>query len=313
MNKLLFFCIASAILIFSLIGINLAPIINFKVGNNWYDASCSKISDKIKYTEDSSLTKLGLSKQEDKDERISDLKRDKNRCNRRKAMAGLEYTAFNLNLILGFTCTFLGFLNYFDIKKIEITGLIGLGSGVVGFVLTLVYVIESGLVFNDSDSDNLLRLDSDGAILEWKGNSYKCIFYDKNDKFSLYRRFSDYGNKYYNYIKEVEYMIEDENYKFQQCVSPYGSSSYIKTLFENCKDLEEEKSTSSKQPYVNGSTKLGDCDKLYYFKGYDDYSNKNLYDRWLTTIIFSCFILLLNIGLAVFGFLLFNSSGQTNI
>ena len=164
MNKLLFFCIASAILIFSIIGINLAPIINFKVGKNWYDASCSKINDKIKYTEDSSLTKLGLSKQEDKDKKISDLKRDKNRSNRRKAMAGLEYTAFNLNVIIGFTCTFLGFLNYFDIKKIEITGLIGLGSGVVGFVLTLVYVIESGLVFNDSDSDNLLRLDSDGAM-----------------------------------------------------------------------------------------------------------------------------------------------------
>ena len=103
MNKLLFFCIASAILIFSIIGINLAPIINFKVGKNWYDASCSKKSDKIKYTEDSSLTKLGLSKQEDKDKKISDLKRDKNRSNRRKAMAGLEYTAFNLNVIIGFT------------------------------------------------------------------------------------------------------------------------------------------------------------------------------------------------------------------
>ena len=149
-------------------------------------------------------------------------------------------------------------------------------------------------------------------MVQWKGNNYKCIFYNKNDKFSLYLRFSDYGNKYLNYRKEVYYMVEDENYKFQQCTFSFGSSSHIKTFFEYCKNLEES-SIPKKYEYFNGSTKLGDCDKLYYLDRYGDYTYKNLYDRWLTTIIFSCFILLLNIGLAVFGFLLFNSSGQTNI
>lgn len=154
--NLIFFCIASAILIFSVITINLAPVINGLVGNghyktngdstdnSWSDISCGYYTGVIKDIED-----FGTDTQEIKDKKIKANKNERTRCNRKKAMVSLEYVAFNLNLILAFICALLGFLQYLDIKKIEIIGIIGLGCGVVGFVLTLVYVIESGLVFTD--------------------------------------------------------------------------------------------------------------------------------------------------------------------
>ena len=217
------------------------------------------------------------------------------------------------------------------IKNIEITGLIGLGCGFVGFVLTLVYIIESSLVFTDIDDSYDLRIDSDGAVLELKGNEYKCIFYDKDDKFSLFRRYSDYGNKYLNYKKEVRHKTEDNNYEFMGCT--YSKSGYIPlsgisdirhlltypfdelfTYNELCKELDQKIFSLPKIEYEdNKGTRMGDCTKLYYFNNSPDYEKKNKYDRWLTSIILSCFALIFNIGIAIFGFLLFNSSGKTNL
>ena len=338
MNKLLFFCISSALLLFSIIVVNILP----PIGGDWFDAACNSISDDQKYLEDYSLEDLGKITNSVKDEVIDIYKRNKKICSRKKAMIPLQYTAFNLNIIFGFICAFLGFLHYFDIKNIEVTGIIGLGCGVIGFVLTLVYVIESGLVFNDIDSDHNLRIDSDGALFELDGNEYKCIFYNKNDKFALLRKYSDFGNKFLNYNKDLQHMGEDKNYEYKGCTSSIpssGSSSSFASIFGNrsgpgahyldkfdaldilfyneyCKSLDEKKITFSKKEYAdNNGKKIGDCNKLYHFPqpSLANYYNKNLYDRWLTTIILSCFILLLNIGVAIFGFLLFNSSGKTNL
>ena len=38
--------------------------------------------------------------------------------------------------------------------------------------------------------------------------------------------------------------------------------------------------------------------------------NKYLFDKWITSIIFSCLIIVSDIGLAIFGFLLFKSDGS---
>ena len=59
------------------------------------------------------------------------------------------------NIIFSFICAFAGYLLYKNISSDgKYIGLIGLGFGVVGFVLTLVYVIESGLVFTDISVDD---------------------------------------------------------------------------------------------------------------------------------------------------------------
>ena len=63
--------------------------------------------------------------------------------------------------------------------------------------------------------------------------------------------------------------------------------------------------------YFSSSGHSGNnCKKLYldtYPSGVD---NKYVFDRWVSTIIFSCFIAACCIGLAIFGFLLFKSDGS---
>lgn len=335
MNKLLFFCISSALLLFSIIALNLAP--GFKYGSEWYDESCKSISDDLKYFEDDFS-----GNKETKDEFKKFYKKNKSMCNRKKTMIGFEYASFNANIIFGFICAFLGFIQYFDIKKIEVTGIIGLVCGLIGFVLTLVYIIESGLVFTDIDDDLSYRIDSDGALLELKDNNYVCIFYNKKNKYSLFRRFSDYGNKYLNYNKKVIHKKEDKNYEFQSCIgslSLYSNGNgynddndydddnddyrrlsldqndfyRIISVNEYCKGLEEKTIPFPKREYFDSrGTKLGDCKKLYSFSSTRSNERKNIFDRWVATIILSCFNLLFNIGVAIFGFLSFNSSGKTN-
>lgn len=312
MKKLIFFVIASAILLFSIIIVNIAPAINNLVeSDEWSQASCSSISDYIDDQKDQGAT----------DESLKYTKRWLKRCNNKKAMVGLEYVVSNLNIIFGFICALLGFLNFINVGNMgKIIGLIGLGAGVISFVLTLVYVIESGLVFNDVDGTTNNRKESDGAILEWKDNKYVCIYYDKDDTESLNRRYSDYGKKYLNYNKDMNYPEGDKEYMYKLignngCVfsSLSGFTSYN---WENCKDLDEKSILSTKYEYKDLSgNKKGECDKILYISLSSlpsDNEKKVIYDRWLTTIIFSCFILLLNIGLAIFGFLLFRESSGSS-
>ena len=61
---------------------------------------------------------------------------------------------------------------------------------------------------------------------------------------------------------------------------------------------------------INGK----ECKYLYYAGNSqeDEVSLKYKYDKWVTNIIFGCFILVLNLGLALFGFLLFKQTdGQS--
>jgi hypothetical protein len=83
--------------------------------------------------------------------------------------------------------------------------------------------------------------------------------------------------------------------------------------------LEKGTTSISKKTYTDASGATKDCDFLYYIIGNGYYSSpptdnskKVIYDRWLTSLIFSCLIILLNIGLALFGFLLFGETGGSS-
>ena len=334
MYKTLYFCFAGAILLFSVIVVNIAPAINDLVeGSYWSSRSCSYLNDEYKYTKSKKVPGDYLT-QEQKDEELDYYKKAKNRCERKKAMVGLEYTALNINLVCGFICTLLGFFHFFNIggDMGKIPSFAGLGTGIVGFVLTLVYVIESGLVFNDIDGSGEIRIDSDGSFLKWDNsrNSYVCTFYDKDNKDSLYLKYSDYGNKFLNYNKDVYFKEEEKKYEYESH-SHSGNSNikvhrggcnykgysngdldlYSGNLFYNCKLYEEKKDTLAKLEYFDNSNKIGDCNKLYYINTYiRNNSNKRLYDHWLTTIILSCFIFIFDIALALFGFLLMSNSNK---
>ena len=328
MQKLIFFCIASGILLFSIIVVNISPLDLLEESNSWPIYACSLYSDSIKYIE------KGSGSEEEKDKYIKPIKKNRDRCQRKKAMIGLYYTASNINIVAGGICALLGLLIILKVGDVEkITGLIGLGCGFVGFVLTLVYVIESGLVFNDIDDSYKPRMDSDGSFAIWDNSksSYICTHYDKDNDEAVLRRYSDWGNKYLSYRKDVNFAEEEKNYKYLDDGGCVETSFNIPINFNNlyppgypnnnygdilsfCQRLNDGEKLAKRDYYEDSSrnNKKGECDKLFYVES-DDFEKKIIYDRWLTTLVLSCFIFLFNIGLAIFGFLLFNGSGKTNL
>ena len=130
-----------------------------------------------------------------------------------------------------------------------------------------------------------------------------CIFYDKDNKDKLYRKFSNYGVKYLNYK-------DDEYYKYNQCTDSFSLLSW-----DACKAYDEDSLTyraSKKEMTDTNGNKKGECDKIYIDDSHDTNERKKLYDYWVLTIVFSCFIFVLDIGLAIFGFLIFKDSNGTS-
>lgn len=293
MYKLLYFCMAGGILLFSVIVVNISPAINGLVASQtWSQASCKYYADEIKSQKDNNAN----------DDILDPIKREKTRCERKQAMVGLEFAAFNCNLVCGFVCALLGFFLFFNIGDVgKIACFAGLGAGIVGFVLTFVYVIESGLVFDDYIGIGYPRIDSNGVWAEWDNGKYKCKYFKEKKPESFYIRYSDLGNKYFNYNKDI-FFQENKYNKMGPCkYNPTNNVDFCKGISPN----------NVKYRYPNDPQQ--ECDKLYYFESnrYNNY--KVIYDRWLTTLILSCIIFILDIGLALFGFLINSGSKGTGI
>jgi hypothetical protein len=337
MKHLIFLCVATCIFILSVIVLNVAPSINGLVGKGHYDLlgnslmnsysgfadfPCSRYTDEYNDIKDGVTNFAGT--QEAKEKYLDQLKDGKSDCLRKKAYIGLEYSAFNIDVIFGFICAILGLLLYSGNNIGKIVGLIGLASGAVGFVLTFVYIIYSGLVFNNDvvgktyigTSNPYLNLKlattSDGAVLEWKDNKYVCIFYDKDNKDKLYRKYSNYGVKYLNYYHLNEKDKDEEYYKYTECVSGFGSLDW-----DDCKEYDEGTRTyggftSKKEITDTNGNKKGECDNIYLYEISYTNEKKKLYDYWVLTIVFGCFIFVLDICLAIFGFLIFKDSSGSS-
>jgi len=283
MNKTLFLVFSAAILIFAIISICSAPIINGDIigATIWRTYNCKRLADKY----DSSKNK-------------SD-KKERNLCNRQKAMYGLEYSSLILDVSLGFICAILGLLHFFDVGKYfeKVSGIIGLATGIITFVLTLVYICYSGYIFtkdiyiNYYSNDLQIKLNGDGAFAEKTSDGrYKCIYFDEDDSYAFFAKYKDLGKKQYNYQKKRSYPDSSSEYSNTNCIRnnpSCGSNGYTSNADSSCKYL--------------------------YEKAPSDFVNKYIYDRWVTTLIFSCFIVACSIGLAIFGFLLFKSSGNSGI
>ena len=302
MKKTLFLILSGAIVIFSIICICSGPIINGVIPKalSWRTENCQQKSDYYKDAKDKNLDK----------ETIDTRKKARNKCNREKAMYGLEYSSLIIDVICGFVCTILGLLHYFDIGKPfeKVTGIIGLSTGIIGFILTLFYVIYSGYIFTkdpyvDEDDDPLIKRDGDWAFAKYEdGKGYKCLFYKEKDKYSTLAKYSDLGKKQYNYNKKKSQDYSDTNSDLYKCshytVTENGNSQTYHFSAYSCQNSE-----------YYFTSRHGTCDYLYA-NPEDDYVYKYLFDRWITTIIFSCLIIVCDIGLAIFGFLLFKSDGS---
>ena len=302
MKKTLFLALSAAIVIFSIISICCAPIINgiLTESSSWKTENCKLQSDTYKNLKKTSGTTDALLKAQ---------KKILNKCNRHKAMYGLEYSSLILDVTLGSICAILGLLHYFDVAKPfeKITGIIGLATGVIGFVLTLVYVCYSGYIFTketapdayDSGfSNHVIKLNGDGAFAEKDGNNYKCLYYKKDKADSILAKYSDLGKKQYNYEKKRHYPEDNDEFNKADCKESPSDA-------KNGCELSEYYYSATLSP-----TAINNCKYLYLNAKADGFGNKYLFDRWVTTIIFSCFIMACCIGLAIFGFLLFKSDGS---
>ena len=221
----------------------------------------------------------------------------------------MEYTSFIFDIVIGFVCGLLGLLHYLDLKKefVSKTGLIGLGCGIVGFVLTFVYVVYNGIVYT-SYGNNEYKRDSNGAFAEWKGNHYECFYYDEPENYhSKYAKYSDLIQKQYNYDKDLKHEFDSLTSEAHNCKSDSYSSTYT-TDIDDCAKNEYIRQNNQKTYTVGSETK--NCKYLYVQNAIDEVENKDLSDRFLATLILSLFVCLANIGLALFGFLLFRTPGE---
>ena len=294
---LIFFCCACAILVFTIINLSVGPAISGKMGN-WGTANCASFKDAYDFAKASGLKG---------DELKYRAEFWLNYCNNHKGMYNMEYTSFIFDIVIGFVCGLLGLLHIFEVKKdlVSKTGLVGLGCGIVGFVFTFVYVILNGIVMTTTyygtitniDPENpgatlnsiqyyqITKRDSDGVFAEKDGNTFKCIYYDSEDNtHALYATYGDLIGKQYNYNKDLREKIQKAS--ASGCVSSASS--------------------------CNADGKINapaTCDKIYA-TSIDTITNKDKGDRFLTTLLLGLFVCLANIGLALFGFLLFRTPSE---
>ena len=304
MNKtLIFLILATCTVIISIAIISIAPNINNVHGNsnNWATQNCELISDHIKLLKGD----------------ITTLKKMKNLCYRQKAMHNMEYATFIINIIIGFVCADLALIHYLGFgKDFEIkTGIIGLIAGVIGFILTLVYVCYSGYIFtndvaflgisidettiNYDEQRTVGKLYSNGATYKWKPDEYsdnenagEYVTEYENDRkdFSNYIRYKDLGKKQYNY-----------NSKFYKSYNRYNDEDEPENT---CKSTTENRMTKT--------SKFGDnCEYVYEEEPEEEIYNKKVFDKWLASLVLSCVVLLTNLGVAVFGLLHFANFGMS--
>ena len=289
MNKgLIFFCCACVILLFTIINLSVGPIVSFTVGRDWGKLNCAIMSDGKK-DQSPGLTD---------DQKKYYWQRPIDECNNKKAMHDMEYTAFIFDIVIGFICGLLGLLHFFDLKKdfIPKTGLIGFICGIIGFIFTFVYLILNGLVYTNygpynsstgspSFYSSYIKADSDGAFAEKEGSKYKLIYFDKKENYyALFTTFSDFGKKQYNYDRDMYKAHQTDSSCYLREYISYDANGYITS------------------PSISNTN----CKKLYQVPT-TEISNKDISDRFLTALILSLFVCIANIGLALFGFLLWKS------
>ena len=301
----LFFCCACCILVLTIINLSVGPIVSGTIHNNSIDIENNMFP---LGNDGGTLNCALLSDEYDKETGLSD-KRKKyvwewaiDECKRRKGLHNMEYISFIFDIAIGFVCGLLGLLHHFDLKKefVSKTGLIGLGCGFVGFVLTFIYVVYNGLVYTNYYDDNTIyKRNSDGAFAEWKGNHYECFYYDDENPHAVIAKYSDLINKQYNYDKDLKDEFDS---------SSTSEAAKCQYNANDCYRRESIYENDQKTYTIGGTSK--NCKYLYVTYSEDEVTNKDKSDRFLTTLILSLFVCLANIGLALFGFLLFRTPGE---
>ena len=301
----IFLILSSSILILSIININTGPIVSLAIGKDWGNLNCDKFSDIYDYVKEE-YSDFGIDI--DEDTKKYQFEYPIKECQRRKGMHAMEYSSFVIDSILGFVLTFISFLHFLGIKNeyIPITALIGISSSGIGFIFTFIYIVYNGLVY--TNDYYILKIDYDTEMPIFKSDSdmsfakldnegrYKCIDYDtQQNVYSFYAKYKDYHKNQYNYDKDL-FLAYIDNLKITRCTKP--------KLFNDC--FENGGYISGPITYTDNSGRSLKCRKLYFFP-YENNELKNISDKFLTTLIFSLFICLCQIGLIISGIFLYRT------
>ena len=305
-NNLLFLILSGALLALSVITVCLAPIINkingqYDYFEDWNIGNCQKLDDDYKNYKNHDAYNPEIYGDSVKiEEKI--VKRRIDECKRHKAMYALEYVAFIVDIVLGFICFVLGLMHFLESgNQFEKTsGMIGLASGIIAAIITIVYVGFSAYIFSNEAIQSSEKLYPNKAYAHWNGNKY---IYDYNEDKSKdedsdikYIKYKDLGKKQYNYDSELYQMSIDSTNQ-----NEYKNCQVIKSTFANI-------DRSIQRTYLNGQK----CEYIWDTSVKNDSTdNKFLYDRWITTIIFGVFITACGLCLGVFGFLLFKGASDS--
>ena len=287
MNSNFFFLIcAFAFFSLSIITITIAPIISkahINFFNEWGTSNCAKLEEDLDFRKS-----IGAYDDDKQRKEIEERKVDE--CKNHKAMYSLEYASLIIDISLGFIIFILAIINYVEPgnKLVNTTGIIGLSIGAICFVLTGVYLGYSSYIFNNQTIRGVLKLYPNKATWKWNGNAYIEDYTEKevnNDNDEQYIKVRDLGKKQYNYDSDL-----------------YQASLESTSEYNGC---QRSIAPTQKETYLSGTRQ---CEYIWK-QGIDNKNNYNkyLYDRWLTSIIFSALICVLGIGLILFGFLVFNS------
>lgn len=298
MDTKLFFLISSlALIVLTIVTICTAPNIG-GIANSNPTENCQKYVDEYDYKKELYKNPNDAQQQE-----LNYIKQDSNLCKRRKAVYGLEYSSLITDIVLGSICCLLGLLHYFDVGKVflKITGIIGLATGVIGLILTVFYLGYSSYIFNN-DYSGETKLYDNGAILKLVDGKYAYNFKDddaKENKYYEYAKFKDLGKKIYNY--------DSKRYKEYYESTDTSSIRYCSKQDEYISVPDGSGGYNSIQADYEDQGKVDNCEYIwkYRYATRYGYENKYLYDRWLTSIILSAFICLCNLGVAIFGLLIF--------
>ena len=142
-----------------------------------------------------------------------------------------------------------------------------------------------------------LNQTKDGVVAKFdtSDNKYKCVYYDKDDESKFYAKFNEFGQKRYSYNKDSV----DPNSKFYKCRYKY--------IYPSPEPGDPTSTSNPKYSHcANGIDAISGCDVLYVHE--DNSVLKYIYDNWVTSIIFDTLNIVLSIGLAIFGFLLFKGT-----
>ena len=286
-----FFICSCAILALAITNFSIGPVINKRIDPSFSVLNCDYYLDNYERAKEKNPNMKEITKEQ--------YEFNIYLCKNGKAMVNMEYCSFFFNTAIGFICVLLG-LHALQKDVIPKTGFIGMACGIVGFVLTFVYVVLNGIIYtNYFPSTNNLKIDGDGAFAELDGEKYRCLYFKKQgDTIAIMAKLSDLIKSQYNYNRAL-------NDSFNTEVDKNTSTSTCSTnreIIESCGELEYIVEIG-RYKYLENS-EIKQCNKLYYRELYRDYKNYDLSARFLTALLLSIIILLFYCGLIYSGFMM---------